>query len=125
MTAPREPLLDIAGGDLGVSRHLRDSLRLLAQRSDDPAFTRVIEDVLAGRRSLRQAYTDPAYTRVMDTQVRAFAERWDALSEEEKEELARVGERQLAELGAEPAPADPDHHDDDEGFDGPILRSDG
>ena len=70
MSTPPDSTLDIAGGDVGLSRHLKDSLRLLAKRSDEPAFSRLIDDVLSGKRSLREAYTDPPYTRVMDAQVR-------------------------------------------------------
>jgi len=125
MSTPPDSTLDIAGVDVGLSRHLKDSLRLLAKRSDEPAFSRLIDDVLSGERSLREAYTDPAYTRVMDAQVHAFADRWDAMSEEEKE-LARVGEHQLAELGQQPDPAAPEGvRSDDDDFDiGPILRTD-
>ncbi len=60
MSTPPDSTLDIAGGDVGLSRHLKDSLRLLAKRSDEPAFSRLIDDVLSGKRSLREAYTDPA-----------------------------------------------------------------
>ena len=102
MSTPPDSTLDIAGGDIGLSRHLKDSLRLLAKRSDEPAFSRLIDDVLSGKRSLREAYTDPPYTRVMDAQVHAFADRWDAMSEEEKEELARVSEHQLPSSGSSP-----------------------
>ncbi len=50
--------------------------------------------------------------------VHAFADRWDAMSEEEKEELARVGEHQLAELGQQPDPAAPEGvRSDDDDFD--------
>ena len=62
----------------------------------------------------------------MDAQVHAFADRWDAMSEEEKEKLARVGEHQLSELGQQPDPAAPEGVcSDDDDFDiGPILRTD-
>ncbi len=48
------------------------------------------------------------------------------MSEEEKEELARVGEHQLAELGQQPDPAAPEGvRSDDDDFDiGPNLRAD-
>lgn len=60
MSTPPDSTLDIAGGDVGLSRHLKDSSRLLAKRSDEPAFSRLIDDVLSGKRSFREAYTDRA-----------------------------------------------------------------
>jgi len=60
MSTPPDSTLDIAGGDVGLSRHFKDLLRLLAKRSDEPAFSRLIVDVLSGKRSLREAYTEPA-----------------------------------------------------------------
>ena len=81
--------------------------------------------MLSGKRSLRRRTPTPPYTRVVDAQVHACADRWDAMSEEEKE-LARVGEHQLAELGQQPDPAAPEGvRSDDDDFDiGPNLRAD-
>ncbi|WP_127784374.1 hypothetical protein [Rhodococcus sp. X156] len=118
MPVPKERLLDVAGGDPVLSRQLTDSLRTLSQRSDDRDFSRLVEDVLAGRRTLREAHTDPAYARVMNVHVRAFAQRWEALTDEEKAELAAEGERQAAA-----ARSGPGEQDEDDGPDGPLLRS--
>lgn len=125
-----EQPLDIAQGDTGLSRHVINSLRTVARNSDDRAFRALVEDVVSGRRSLREAHTDPAFSRAMDAGVRSFATRWETLSQEEIDALAEQGRQQLAALGADPdfvpvpPPPDlpPDDDPDDGGFDGGILR---
>jgi hypothetical protein len=93
-----EPLLDVAGGDPALSRHLRGSLRLLRDKSDDPEFRRLADDILEGRRGLREASRSPVFARVLDPRVDEFARRYDQLSEDERAGLAAEGQRQFAEL---------------------------
>jgi hypothetical protein len=93
-----EPLLDAAGGDPALSLHLRNSLRVLRARSDDREFRRLVDDVLAGRRSLRDAGRSPAFTRVLDTGVADFGRHYDQLSEDDRVGLAAEGRRQFSEL---------------------------
>ncbi|MBF9130743.1 hypothetical protein I0C86_17515 [Plantactinospora sp. S1510] len=98
MTRPNdeEPMLDVARGDPALSQHLRNSLKLLRERSDDPEFRRLADDIIAGRRGLRDAATSPVFNRALNPQVERFAQRWEELSDEEKAELAARGEADFA-----------------------------
>ncbi|HEY0700929.1 MAG TPA: hypothetical protein VGD43_24360 [Micromonospora sp.] len=95
--ADEPPMLDVAQGDPALSRHLRNSLQLLRDRSDDEDFRRLADDVLAGRRGLRDVATAPEFSRVLNPQVERFAERWEELSDAERAALAAQGEQQFAE----------------------------
>ncbi|GHH46451.1 hypothetical protein [Lentzea cavernae] len=49
MTNPRsEPLLDVACGDASRSHVPRESLKILCDRSADPAAGKLVDDVLVG-----------------------------------------------------------------------------
>ncbi|MGI5147085.1 hypothetical protein ACQEVC_12000 [Plantactinospora sp. CA-294935] len=93
-----EPLLDVAGGDPALSRHLRDSLKTLSERTDDPEFRRLVADVLEGRRGLREVATSPVFTSALNPRMEQFAQRWAETSEQERAELAAQGEREFAAL---------------------------
>ncbi|MBT8224757.1 MAG: hypothetical protein HKP61_09800 [Dactylosporangium sp.] len=95
----RLPLLDVAGGDQAVSRHLRDCLRVLRERTDDPAFRRLVDDVLDGRRGLRDACQASEFTGVLNIGVGRFAQRYEMLSEAEIADLGAEGNRYFADLG--------------------------
>jgi hypothetical protein len=87
-----EPMLDIARGDQRLSRHLRSSLELLRDRSDDDDFRRQLDDVLAGRQSLREAAFTGTFERGLTPHFEAGLRHWEQLSEAEREALAREGE---------------------------------
>lgn len=97
MTHPEqdEPTLDVAHGNKALSRHLNQSLEVLRDRSDNDDFRRVVDDVLNGRASLRDVYNTPAFAAGIEPGVRKFAERWDELSQEERDRLAQEGQRAL------------------------------
>ena len=93
MTHPEQdkPTLDVARGDKALSQHLHQSLEILRDRSDSDDFRRVVDDVLNGRASLRDVYNTSAFAAGIEPGVRKFAERWDELSQEERDRLAREG----------------------------------
>lgn len=93
---PDETVLDVARGDKALSRHLSTSLELLRDRSDNADFRRVVDDVLNGRASLREVYHTPAFAAGLDPDVQKFAERWDELSQDERDRLAEEGRRAFA-----------------------------
>lgn len=93
--AEEDPLLDVARGDPAWSSHLRQALHRLRDTSDDSEFRELVEDVLQGRRSLRDVAFTPAFERVMNPRVEAFAERYEQLSQDERDRLADEGENQL------------------------------
>lgn len=99
MTSPEpEPTLDIARGDVALSRHLKNSLSVLRSKIDDPEFTSLVDDITSGRKSLRDTVNSPVFSRALDPLVGQAAEHYRNLSEEEREELARTGEQQFEQL---------------------------
>jgi hypothetical protein len=129
MSSPdQEPMLDIARGDPARSRFLRAALTRLRDTSGDERFHTMVDDILAGRRSLRDAATSEVFNRGIADKVDEGARRYQELSEAEREALAAMGEQQFAELRgqAEPGPAAdaaPDEDDDDFGDESPLRRN--
>ncbi|MFC3891424.1 hypothetical protein ACFOWZ_08045 [Lentzea rhizosphaerae] len=115
MTKSRpEPLLDVARGDAARSHVLRESLKILRDRSGDPAFGKLVDDVLTGRRGLREAVASPLFNQALTPGVQEAAQRYKGMSEEERERLAADGEDRLNRLRDELSkPVSPD---DDEDF---------
>ncbi|MPY77900.1 MAG: hypothetical protein GEV04_05275 [Actinophytocola sp.] len=93
-----EPDLDIARGDVALSKHLKNSLNVLKDKVEDPDFARLVDDITAGRRSLRDMIDTPVFSRALDPLVEQGAETYRNLSEEERAELARQGEEQFERL---------------------------
>ncbi|RZU52221.1 hypothetical protein EV385_4068 [Krasilnikovia cinnamomea] len=94
MTQPpdQEPVLDVAHGNRALSRYLLRSLEILREQSDNQDFRSLVDDVLAGRASLRDVYNTPAFAAGIDPGVRQFAERWEELSQEERDRMAEEGQ---------------------------------
>ncbi|MGH3798898.1 MAG: hypothetical protein ACRDTD_01975 [Pseudonocardiaceae bacterium] len=90
-------MIDVAGGDPALSRHLRHCLKVLRDHTDNPEFRELADDIMAGRRSLRQAFTSPIFAQALNPQVAQFAQRYEQLSADEREWLAAEGQRQFAE----------------------------
>ncbi|HEY8453410.1 MAG: hypothetical protein FWJ70_02495 [Micromonosporaceae bacterium] len=90
-------MIDVAGGDPAVDRQLRRSLQVLRDRSDNAEFQRLVDEVLAGRKGLRDVATSPVFASELRPLVERFAEQYAQLSEEDRRQLAEQGERQLAE----------------------------
>jgi len=96
MTDPgKEPTLDVAHGDVALSRQLRDSLKVLQERSEDEQFRRLIDDVLSGRASLREVGRTDTFAAGINDGVREFARRWNRLGDDERAELAEQGRQAL------------------------------
>lgn len=125
MSTPQEPMLDVAHGDPARSAFLRAALRRLRESSRDERFRALVDDVLAGRSSLRAAATSDVFNRGIAAWVDEGARRYQELPEEEREELAARGEQELAalreELSAAPS-TDRPPDDDDDGYGGSIMR---
>lgn len=97
MTGPgEEPALDVTHGDAALSRQLRESLRVLQERSDNQHFRRLVDDVLSGQVSLREVFHTDAFAAGVDEGVRQFARYWERLSDDERAELAEQGRQDLA-----------------------------
>lgn len=93
-----EPMLDVAHGDPADNHLLRQALTQLSEVSDDPEFQALVGDVLAGRASLRDVAFSEVMGRVIGPLAEQGAAQYDALSDEERRQLAEQGEQQLAEL---------------------------
>ncbi|RJQ77594.1 hypothetical protein D5S17_14265 [Pseudonocardiaceae bacterium YIM PH 21723] len=76
-------------------------ISLLAERSPDPAARQLFSDVAAGRISLRDAAKTNAFNSAVSAGVSQFAAQWRGKSEQEREQLARRGERQLRDQSVE------------------------
>src|SRR5262245_14783842 len=96
-----EPMLDVARGDQGLSRHLRESLRVLRDRAEDAAFRRQLDDVLSGRLSLREAALTGTFERGLTPHFDRGMRWWEELPEQERARLAREGQAALDRLNAE------------------------
>lgn len=57
----------------------------------------MIDDVLAGRRHLRDVFMSPAFAGELDPLVQRFGEQYETLPDDERQRLAAQGQRQLAE----------------------------
>jgi hypothetical protein len=118
-----DPMLDVARGDKARSAFLRASLVKLRDGSGDEQFRTMVDDVLSGRRSLREAAVSEVFNRGIAEKLDEGTRRYQALSDEEKESLAAQGEQQFAALRARiEQPDPPDDDDDDFGNSGGIKR---
>jgi hypothetical protein len=88
-------MMDVARNDVAFSRHLRECLALLRDRTSDEAFRRMSAEVLDGRRSLREAFASPTFQGVVEPLANRFAAQYEEMDDEEREQLARDGQRQM------------------------------
>ncbi|MBF6333885.1 hypothetical protein [Nocardia transvalensis] len=98
MAQPSEFVFDVARGDLGVSRQLRQSLQVIKSATTDPALRRQLDDVLAGRTGMREFGTSDAFARILDRVPRQQFDRVFSMPEEERERLAAQGRAELERL---------------------------
>ena len=91
-----EPTLDVARGDRAVSEHLRESLKAMRDDSEDKDFRRLIDDVLKGELSLRQAASTDLFESAIRKSAERFIKEYDQLSESERERLGAEGEAEFA-----------------------------
>lgn len=123
-----EPTLDIARGDVALSKHLKNSLNLLRNKVDDPEFKSLVDDITSVRKSLRDTFNSSVFSRVLDPLVGQAVERYRDLSEQEREELARTGEQQFEQMLQDeerqsvPRRDRPDEDDDEDFSDRSWLR---
>ncbi|SDP94508.1 hypothetical protein SAMN04487905_11628 [Actinopolyspora xinjiangensis] len=109
--------MDVARGDVGLSRHLRNSLRIIRDKTNDSEFKEMADEVIAGKRSLREASQSDLFSRVLDSQVEKASMEISSMDSEELDRLARAGENQLSELGKDLSRETASGVQDDEDFD--------
>ncbi|WP_040793497.1 hypothetical protein [Nocardia paucivorans] len=98
----QEPVLDIAGGDIGLSRHLARSLRTIADNTADPGLKTQIREILAGRGSVRELAQGEAFNRLLDRALPSALQAAQRLSDEQLHRLAEQGRGELDRLRNEP-----------------------
>jgi hypothetical protein len=96
-----EPMMDVARGDKAVSQFLRESLKALRDGSEDKDFRRLIDDVLNGQMSLREAAASDLFERGFAGPLHEGMRRYDQLPESERARLAAEGEAEFARLNQE------------------------
>ncbi|MFD0856795.1 hypothetical protein ACFQ07_31475 [Actinomadura adrarensis] len=74
------PIFDLARGDAALSRELRDGLQRLSNHSDNAEFKDLVDDVLNGRRSLREAAREGLFTSEMTVDTRRLNADFDAVT---------------------------------------------
>ncbi|VTR76650.1 hypothetical protein [Cellulomonas hominis] len=83
------PLLGLTAHDPAWDRHLRAQVSILRDRARGTELAALLDDVLAGRRTLREVARTPAFDEAVRPAVQRMATEWDSLSEAERDELAR------------------------------------
>jgi hypothetical protein len=101
--AAERSLDDLAHGDLGTKRMLRESLQRLADQGHSAELREMAQSVLGGRISLRQAALSQAYGSALSERVEAFAHEYQSMSLEERGALVDMGRRHLDRLAQEEA----------------------
>lgn len=79
-------------GDPVRSRMLRENLQAIRDRTDDPHLRRLVDDVLQGRRTVRELVRDEGFVRELDAGMQRFGEHWEQLTPEQRAELVRQGQ---------------------------------
>ncbi|ADG97982.1 hypothetical protein Srot_1519 [Segniliparus rotundus DSM 44985] len=93
-----KPQLDVARGDQAQSEVLRASLKILRDKSSNPEFKSLVDDVLAGRRGLRDVSRNAVFNDSIAKDAAKGLAAYNNLSEEERQALAAKGEVQLERI---------------------------
>lgn len=91
---------DVTRGDVGLSKYLRDSLEKIRSSSvADSGLRSRLDDVLAGRTSLREVGMSDDFARALDRISARPLEQVTAMPEQERTRLAEQAEAELEQLG--------------------------
>lgn len=122
MDDDREKTLDVARGDVGMSRHLEKSLSVLASAGGSAQVRPLIDEVLAGRASARDLLRHAEFSEVLDRFVPDGMSELMGMSDEEREQMSSAARAEMDELAVEktahPQAEDtvPGDDDDDDGY---------
>lgn len=96
MTNPEEePMLDLAGGDIGMSRHLRSALNILAGSGLGPDMEKQLREIAQGNGSLRDLRHSESFLRLSDSVLAQAQEDLRDQTPEEKQRLIDEGNATL------------------------------
>lgn len=97
----RSPILPTLRNEPRLEAHVRESLRILRDSTEDPALRRRIEAVVAGRGSLRELARSPEFTAMANARIdRAVAE-YEAIPAAQREAELR---QKIVEAHTTPPP---------------------
>ncbi|WP_433230952.1 hypothetical protein [Actinomadura formosensis] len=96
-----QPMMDIARGDQRASMRIRRDLEVLKDNSANPEFQRLVQDVLAGRRSLREAAGSAIFGAEMSPRIDQVEEKWQEAMAEDQEVVDEEQVEQYRRLQAE------------------------
>ena len=96
-----DPVLAFTRGDRVEAEQLRRALAAIRDHVDDQRLAARVQEVLAGRGSLRELTRDPGFVRELGRGMDAFARQWSELSPAERAELARRGQEETDRLRAD------------------------
>ncbi|WP_051027035.1 hypothetical protein [Nocardia higoensis] len=103
-----EPMLDLAGGDIGMSRHLAKAMKIIADSpGTDPDLKAQLREIMRGQANLRDLMHSDAFARLTDAAIPAALEQTAAMSTEEIERKAALGEAILESYRHQPPETDP------------------
>ncbi|MFI6767090.1 hypothetical protein [Streptomyces sp. NPDC050355] len=83
------------------ARAVKKALEMVAGGGAGDALKEMAQEVLTGRIGLQEALNVSAYTEQIAQQSDSVRERWDGMSESQREALAAAGDRHLEELQRE------------------------
>src|SRR5690606_6603120 len=95
MKRDNEPMLELVNGDIGMSRHLSNALKILAENTADKQLRKQLEEIRSGTGNLRDLAQSDSFSRLGDAFMPAIAEDIAKKSPEEMQHLARAGEALL------------------------------
>jgi len=93
-----DSVAEFVDGDPAAARQLRASLRVLADHYAGEPLGGQIEQVLAGRASMRELAGDPEFAAMAHEGMREFAEEWATKTDSEKAALIRQGQATADDL---------------------------
>lgn len=79
------PMMDIARGDQIVSARIRANLETLKNASTNPEFQRLVQDVLNGRASLREAAGSGIFDAELSPHIDTFNQKWEEVTAPDQE----------------------------------------
>jgi hypothetical protein len=96
-----QPMMDVAGDDAAASRRVRRNLEILQENSSNPEFRDLVQDVLDGRRSLREVAGGSLFTSELTPHMEKFSEKWDETMAPGQEVMPDEAVQELKGLQAE------------------------
>jgi hypothetical protein len=117
----------IVQGNERDARELRANLAVFARRSNSPQITRMVSEVLAGRRNVREVFQTKEFNDALGANLDKIEEGISELTDEERAEVfdpdrPRTPQAKLDALRGDPGeiPAGTPDGDDEDGE--PVLR---